>query len=271
MFTNNINPVLLNIGPFSIRYYGLFIAIGFLGSYFMLKYLLEKDKTNPLTKDDVDDFYVYIILGVIIGARFFYSLIYNFQYYVSNPIQIFVIWRGGLSFHGGLIGCMLALLIYVYRYNLKHKKKINLYNITDVCTIPLALSIGLGRIGNFTNHELYGRVTDVPWAVKFRNIPGFRHPSQLYESIYGFFGIFPLQLWLWTKNLPLGFLTWSFFIFYGFFRFITEFFRQPDIQMGTGGFFFGWMSMGQILSVLTVIVGLVMIFIIYSKESKKYE
>ena len=270
MIENNINPVLLSIGPFSVNYYGLFIALGFLGSYFVLKYFLKNDEKSVLKPGDVDDFFLYIIAGVIVGARIFYTLVYNFSFYISNPLRIFVIWHGGLSFHGGLIGCILALLIYVNLYNKKHKKKISLYDITDICTIPLAVSISLGRLGNFTNHELYGRVTDLPWGVKFRNVQGLRHPSQIYEAIYGLFGIFPLQLWLKTQNLSKGILTWSFIFLYGAFRFFTEFFRQPDIQIGTDGFFFGWMTMGQILSVIMILVSIIAIILIYRKEEKKY-
>ncbi len=270
MIQNNINPVLLRLGPFSVNYYGLFIAIGFLGSYLLLKHFIRNDEKSVLKPSDVDDFFMYIILGVIFGARIFYTLVYNFNFYLSNPLRIFAVWQGGLSFHGGLIGCIIALLIYVKKYNARSKKKISVYDITDLCTVPLALSISLGRIGNFTNHELYGRVTELPWGVYFRNVEGARHPSQIYEAIYGILGILPLQLWLKTQNLSKGILTWSFIFLYGGFRFFTEFFRQPDSQIGIGGFFFGWITMGQILSIIMIITSITAIILIYKKEEGKY-
>ncbi len=273
MFYNNIDPVFFSIGPFDVRYYGLVYGIGFLCSYLALRYFISKDEDTPLEKKDADDIILYILLGSIVGARIFYSFVYNIEGIMRNPFDIFIMWRGGMSFHGGLLGGFLAVVLYVFRYNKKVKKekdRISVYHITDLVSFSLAFSIMLGRLGNFANNELYGRITNVPWAVKFKTAEGFRHPSQIYEAIYSATIGFVL-LWLNQKKMPRGFLTWTFFVLYGTFRFITEFFRQPDPQMGASGFYFGWITMGQILGVLMIVAGGYMLYRIYTKESKKYE
>lgn len=255
MFYNNINPVLLSIGPFEIRYYGLFFVIGFVIAYFMLIYL-SKRKELKLTKEDISDYVLYVIIGTILGARFFYVIFYNLPVYLSNPLQIFAIWQGGLSFHGGFIGAILAGILFA------RKKKIDFYDIADLTVIPLALGLALGRIGNFTNQELVGRITNVPWAFKFQNIEGFRHPSQLYESLKNLVIFF--TLWnLKDKKLPKGFLFWSFATMYSFLRFIIEFFREPDPQLG---FFFNFLTMGQLLSIVMFFIGLFFLYKIHKKD-----
>ena len=254
MFYHNINPILLKLGPFEIRYYGLFFVLGFVITYFMLIYLAKK-RQLPLTKDDISDFLLYEIIGIILGARIIYVLVYNLKFYIINPLHILAIWQGGLSFHGGLIGAVIAGFIFC------RKKKINFYELADIVVIPLALGLALGRIGNFTNGELYGRITNVSWAFKFPNVEGFRHPSQIYASLKNLF-IF-IVLWN-AKNikLPRGFLFWLFVTLYSFLRFVVEFFREPDIQLG---FFFGWLSMGQLLSIIMFTIGFYFLHKIYKK------
>lgn len=244
MFYHNINPVLLKLGPFEIRYYGLFYVLGFVIAYFMLVYLAKKRQLS-LTKEDISDFLLYEIIGIIVGARLFYALIYNLKFYLTNPLQIFAVWQGGLSFHGGLLGGIIATIIFC------RKKKIDFYDLADITMIPLALGLALGRIGNFTNGELFGRVTNVPWAVKFPDAEGFRHPSQIYESLKNLF-IFSVLWHVKNMKLPKGFLFWLFIALYSFLRFIVEFFREPDMQLG---FFFGWLTMGQMLSIITFSIG----------------
>lgn len=254
MFVHNIDPVLLSLGPFQIRYYGLFWLIGFVMAYFLLIYLAKR-KELSVTKDDIADLLLYIIIGTILGARIFYILIYNLPFYLSNPFEMLAVWHGGLSFHGGLIGAVIGGLVYTKR------KKISFYDIADIIIVPLALGLALGRIGNFINGELYGRITDVPWAVKFPDAEGFRHPSQLYESIKNFIIFF--ALWnLKDKKMPKGFMFWTFIVMYSALRFMVEFFRQPDEQLG---FIIGFLSMGQVLSLVMFGVG---IFFVY-KVSKK--
>ena len=255
MFYHNINPVLLSIGPFEIRYYGLIFVLGFVIAYFMLNYLAKKRQLN-LTKEDISDFLLYIIIGTVAGARIFYVFIYNLNFYVANPLQIFAVWQGGLSFHGGLIGAIFAAIIFA------KKKKIDFYDLADISVIPLALGLALGRIGNFTNGELFGRITNVPWAFKFPDAEGFRHPSQLYASLKNLLNF--TVLWnLKNYNFPKGFIFWSFITMYAFLRFIVEFFREPDPQLG---FFFGILSMGQILSIIMFPIGLYFLFKLYKKN-----
>ena len=254
MFTHNINPVLASLGPFEIRYYGIFFVLSFIIAYFLLNYLAKRKKIN-LTKDDVSDLLVRTIIGIILGARLAYVFVYNPTFYLQNPYEIIAIWHGGLSFHGGLIGAAIA------GYYFCKKKKINFYTLADIAVIPLALGLALGRLGNFTNGELYGRVTNLPWAVKFQDAEGFRHPSQLYESLKNLM-IFSVLWLIKDKSLPKGFMFWLFVSMYSALRFTVEFFREPDAQLG---FVLGFLSMGQLLSIIMFAVG---IFFLY-KVSKK--
>ena len=208
MFYHNINPVLLEIGPLQIRYYGLFWAAGFIIAYFLICHL-AKVKHLPLAKEDVSDFLVYEIVGVVLGARFIYVLFYNLPFYFGNPLEIFALWHGGLSFHGGLAGAVIAGYLFC------KKKKIEFYDLADIAVIPVALALVLGRLGNLANAELYGRITNVPWCVdysksQFAEVPsGCRHPSQVYASVKNF--IIFAALWsIKDKKLPKGLMFWSF-------------------------------------------------------------
>src|SRR3989338_1860596 len=255
MFIHNINPVLFSMGPFQIRYYGLFYALGFIIAYFLISYLAKR-KSLPLTKEDVADYILYLLLGTVLGARIFYVLFYNFPFYLSNPAEIIAVWRGGLSFHGGFIGAVIAGFYFC------RKKKIHFYDLADITVMPLALGLALGRIANFINGELYGRITDLPWAVKFPDSEGFRHPSQIYESFKNL--IIFLALWaVKDKKLPKGFIFWLFVVMYSALRFIVEFTREPDEQLG---FIISFLTMGQILSIIMFAIGL---FFIYKVSRKK--
>jgi phosphatidylglycerol---prolipoprotein diacylglyceryl transferase len=262
MFIHNINPVLFSIGPLEIRYYGIIYALGFIITYFMLHYFV-KSKRLSLKKEDIDDFVFYAVIGVVLGARFVYVLFYNLSYYLANPLESFAFWSGGLSFHGGLLGAVIAISIFC------KKKKIRFYQIADLIVIPTALGLALGRLGNFLNGELVGRITDVPWGVKFKDYEGFRHPSQIYESFKNL--IIFVSLWalkdkrIGEKKLPEGFLFWLFVIMYSTLRFIVEFWREPDSQLG---FIFAGITMGQILSFTTLIIGLVFIIKLKKKDKK---
>ena len=255
MFIHNIDPVLWSFGPFQIRYYGLFFVLGFVIAYFLFNYLAKR-KELSITKEDITDLFLYVIAGTILGARIFYVFVYNLTFYLDNPSEIIAIWHGGLSFHGALIGAVIAILIFT------KKKKIGFYEIADLSVIPLALGLALGRLGNFTNGELYGRITDVPWAFRFPDAEGFRHPSQIYES----FKNFTIFLALWTikdKKLPKGFMFWLFVVMYSALRFIVEFFRQPDPQVG---FIIGFLTMGQVLSIVMFVVGVYFLRKVYKKS-----
>ncbi|MFH1636884.1 MAG: prolipoprotein diacylglyceryl transferase [Candidatus Woesearchaeota archaeon] len=242
MFTSSINPILFSIGPLDIRYYGLFYVIGFIFSYFLFSYL-AKERKIKMKQSEVADFFVYIIIGSIAGARLFYAIIYNPMHYIHNLLDLFAVWKGGMSFHGGLVGGVLAAYIFI------RKKKLDFYEIADIAVIPLVAARGLGRIGNFINGELYGRITNVWWSVKFPTAEGFRHPSQLYEAFKNLL-IFNVLFFIRNIKLPKGTIFWLFVFLTGAFRFIIEFFREPDPQLG---FIIGWLTMGQILSILMVI------------------
>ena len=266
MFIHNIDPVLLRLGSLEIRYYGLFYVAGFVIAYFLINYLAKQRHLN-LTSDDVAEFLIHLIVGTVLGARIIYVVVYNPVYYLNNLLEIPALWHGGLSFHGGFLGASIASLLFVRKF--RHKG-ITFYKMADVTMFPLALGLMIGRIGNFMNGELYGRVTDLPWAVKFKDAAEPRHPSQLYESTKNLF-IFCILWWLKDrkikvgnkhngyqyKKLPDGFLFYSFIIMYAVLRFLIEFVREPDSQLG---FFFGWLTMGQILNILMLLVGSVMMW-----------
>src|SRR3989338_5485905 len=162
MFYNNINPALFHIGPFEIRYYGIIYALGFILAYFFVYHLAKKRNLN-LTKDDVADLIFYLIIGTVAGARLFEIIFYEPAYYLANPLEMPAIWHGGLSFHGGLVGAILAAVLFC------KKKKVHFYDLADIVVIPLAFALFLGRIANFINGEIVGRVTNLPWCVKFRD------------------------------------------------------------------------------------------------------
>jgi len=256
MFFHNINPVLLELGPFQVRYYGLFYALGFVIAYFLINYLAKR-KELQITKDDVADFLVYVIAGVVGGARLIYVFVYNPLFYLQNPLEIIAVWHGGLSFHGGLLGAIAATYLFCKR------KKIEFYDIADIAVLPVALALALGRIGNFINGELYGRLADASWCIDYsrnkfvENLPsGCRHPSQIYASIKNLL-IFAVLWFIKDKKLPKGFMFWSFVALYSLFRTIVEFFRQPDEQIG---FIFNYFTMGQLLSFPLFLMGLYMLF-----------
>ena len=195
-------------------------------------------------------------MGAVLGARIFYVFVYNLPFYLSNPFEIIAVWHGGLSFHGGIIGAVIAGIYFTKR------KKIDFYELADIVVIPLALGLALGRLGNFINGELYGRIADVPWAVKFPDAEGFRHPSQIYASFKDWLIFFTLWV-IKDKNLPKGFMFWLFVVMYSTLRFIVGFFRAPDPQLG---FILGPLTMGQILSIIMFFVGIFFINRVYKKN-----
>jgi phosphatidylglycerol:prolipoprotein diacylglycerol transferase len=244
MFYNNIDPVLINIGGLEIRYYGVLFVAGLIISYFLVSYLVKKRGTN-LKPGEVEELFVYAIVGIIVGSRLFHVFVYNYAYYASRPLEIFAVWQGGLAFHGGLIGLIAAGYVFC------RKKGVSFYEVADIVAIPAAIGLGLGRISNFINSELYGKITTVPWAVKFQGVDGFRHPSQLYEAAKNFF-IFGVLWSLKSKILPRGFIFWLFITLYGALRFAIEFYKETET------FFLG-LSLGQILSAAMLITGLTML------------
>jgi phosphatidylglycerol:prolipoprotein diacylglycerol transferase len=252
MFIHNINPVLLQLGPFQIRYYGVIFALGFALAAIMLYWLAGKRKIENFERKDVANFMIYLIIGLLFFSRLFEIVFYEPAYYFSHPLEMLAVWHGGLSFHGGLFGAVLVCLIYT-RY-----KKVKFYDLTDILVIPAAIGLAFGRIANFINGELWGTVTNVPWCVKFKNAEGCRHPSQLYESLKNFFIFFTL-LFLSRFKLKSGFLFWHFVLMYGAIRFFIEFVRYSEFHL------LG-LSTGQMFCIAMVITAV--IFIIKEKYYK---
>ncbi|MFA6887974.1 MAG: prolipoprotein diacylglyceryl transferase [Candidatus Woesearchaeota archaeon] len=254
MYIHNINPVFLQIGPVEIRYYGLAYVLGFIIGYYILRYLLKK-KNIAMTEEEYDSFIVYIAVGLLLGSRVFYFVFYNINSLFVDPLQFFKIWQGGMSFHGGLIGVITSGYIFCKQY------KKDFFALADLAVIPIILGLGIGRIANFINGELYGRITTLPWAVDFGDGIG-RHPSQLYESAKCFV-IFYIMWIMKNKELKKGTLFWTFVTLYGFFRFFIEFVREPDPQLGF--VLFNFFTMGQVLTGIMVIIGSFMLWKLYKK------
>jgi len=243
----DIDPEIVRIGPFAVRWYGLMYLLGFAFSYLLVKYQIKK-RGLEFRKDFVESLYSYLILGLLLGARLGYVIFYNLSYYIEHPLEIFAIWHGGMSFHGGLIGSIIAGILFC------RKLKVDIWQIADIVAVTAPIGVGLGRLGNFINGELYGRVTDVPWAMVFpAGGPLPRHPSQLYEFFLE--GVVLLVI-LWAlkdKNFRTGIIFSLFILFYGLFRFLVEFFREPDVHIGL---ILGAFTMGQMLSAAMIILGI---------------
>lgn len=256
----NIDPVAVHLGFIKVHWYGLMYLIGFTICYGILLLRAKNSPWRGFTTEQVSDLLFYVALGVIIGGRLGYMFFYDFPEVIHNPLRIFMIWQGGMSFHGGLLGVVIALIL------LGRKINKTLLEIGDFVSPPIPIGFALGRIGNFINGELWGRVTDVPWAMVFPNAgPLPRHPSQLYESFLEGIVMFSI-LWIYSaKPRPRGAVSGLFLILYGIFRIIGECFREPDIQIGYVAF--GWMTKGQLLSIPMVIIGLIMMIYAYRRKT----
>ncbi len=248
----NIKPYIVKIGPVEIRWYGLMYMIGFISSFLLVNYQIRK-KSLGIERRVVEDLYFNLILGLILGARIGYVLFYNLPRYLEKPLEIFALWHGGMSFHGGLVGAVLAGLLYCRRRGLDP------WLIADLVIVTAPIGLGLGRIGNFINCELYGRVTNVPWAVLFPCGGGVpRHPSQLYEAFLEGVVLF-VVLWFMKERIRVrGGLVSLFLILYGVMRFFVEFFREPDSQLG---FVAAFLTMGQILCLAMILAGVLIFFL----------
>ena len=258
----HIDPVFFRLGALEFRWYGLMYIIGFVAAYCIINAEVQRRKL-PLSKDDVADLIFAVALGVILGGRTGYVLFYNLAEYAAHPLKVFAVWEGGMSFHGGLTGACLGGFWFA------RKKKIACITVADLCFLTAPIGLGLGRIGNFINGELYGRVTDVPWGMVFPdpragNLP--RHPSQLYEAFLEGPVIFFILRVLGRRECPAGVISWAFITLYGIFRFFVEFFREPDIQLG---FVVGRFSMGQLLSFPMALVGAIMVWRSYNRARRQ--
>jgi len=250
-----IDPIIFSIGPLSVRWYGLMYVLGFTATYFLVKKQIRDFKYQVL-EEHFENLNLILILCVILGGRLGYVLFYNLPYYIKHPIEIPATWTGGMSFHGAC----LALLIGGYIFC--RLKKLDFWKTADIYIVTIPIGLGLGRIGNFINGELFGRVTDVPWAMVFPyGGPLPRHPSQLYEAALEGLLLFSI-LWLnrnkpWQKekSWPHGSMTAIFLAGYGIIRIFLEFFRQPDQQIG---FIASILTMGQLLSITMVAAGIIL-------------
>ena len=246
MFINNFDPVAIQIFSIEIRWYSLAYVIGILFGWFLSKRIFIKD---PLLKEKFDDYITYLIIGIIIGGRLGYVLLYNPNYYLNNLIDVFKIWQGGMSFHGGLVGVIAMSVLFA------KKNDQDSFIYLDVVSIVAPIGIFFGRISNFINSELYGIETNLPWAVKFIQVDNlYRHPSQLYEAIFEGLILFLVLIYFRKKGfmkIP-GLISGLFLIFYSIFRFIIEFVRVPDEQLG---YIFLNLTMGQIISFIFFLIG----------------
>ena len=249
-----VSPVIFTIGPLAVRWYSMAYLFGILIGWFLLTRNVRKNAL-ALTKENIEDLVFYITLGVILGGRLGYVLFYGQETYLRHPLQIFAVWHGGMSFHGGIAGVILALWYF------SRKIKYPFLGLTDLVVLYAPIGIFLGRLANFVNDELWGRPADVPWAVKFPNggyVP--RHPSQQYEALTEGLLMFLILNWLWRyKSVRgrTGTVSAVFAVLYAVFRMSMEQFRQPDAQLG---FFFGHVTMGQMLSLPLLIAGLAVLW-----------
>ncbi len=259
IYYHNLNPVFLQLGPLELRWYGLMYAIAFVIGYFLLLKLVKMRNEN-LSKDDVSDLLFYIILGVLIGGRLGHAIFYGFPDYYLRPWKVFEVWKGGMSFHGGLIGVLISVWVY------SKKKNISLLRLSDLIVPIVPIGLFLGRIGNFINGELWGKPTHSNFGVIFPQVDSLpRHPTQLYEAFLEGVMLFAI-IWfaITRKNYKSGIALALFLIFYGLFRTLIEFVRMPDVQLG---YLFGFITMGQLLSIPMIAIGTFLYFKINKKSS----
>jgi phosphatidylglycerol---prolipoprotein diacylglyceryl transferase len=259
-----INPVLISIGPFSVRWYALAYIVGILAGWYYARIIIASKRLwggpAPLTVTDFDDFIIWITVGIIFGGRIGYVLFYNLGYFAAHPLEIFALWTGGMSFHGGVIGCMVVTILFALR------RGIPVLSLGDVTLAVAPIGLFLGRLANFINGELWGRPTDVPWAMVFPSGGPFpRHPSQLYEAtLEGLLLLVVLGVMVRLGALKRpGLVTGTFAVAYGIVRIFCEFFREPDPQLG---FLWGGLTMGMLLSIPLILAGLVALTVAFARE-----
>ncbi len=243
----HVNPIIFSIGDFKVHWYGVMYLVGFVAAWVLAKYRANAPNSG-WNAEQVADLIFYAAIGVIVGGRCGYMLFYDFPGFIHHPWIIFQVWDGGMSFHGGLIGVGIALYIFSHRY------RKNWFDVLDFIVPFVPIGLGAGRLGNFINGELWGRVTNVPWGMIYPNAgPLPRHPSELYEFFLEGIVLFVI-LWLFSrKTRPRFAVTALFLLCYGILRFFVEFFRQPDPQLGFIAF--GWLTMGQLLSIPMILIG----------------
>ena len=259
-YPNNINPVAFSLGPIKVHWYGLMYLFGFISAWWLAS---VRSKNIGLTKEQVTDLIFYAALGVVLCGRIGYMVFYDVPDLISNPLTLFKVWDGGMSFHGGMLGVLLALFLYA------KKLKKSVWDLTDFVAPMVPIGLAAGRAGNFINGELWGRVTTVPWGMVYPNAgPLPRHPSEVYEFLLEGVALF-LILWFFSMRPRPRFAVSALFLLgYGCFRFFCEFWRQPDPQYGY--LLWGWVTMGQILSFPMIVIGLISLIVIYSTKGSAH-
>jgi len=256
----NINPDLITIGPLRIRWYGVMYVLGFVASYFLIQ-RQERSRQIGLVGPVVQDLIFYLAVGLIIGGRLGYIIFYefnNYGAYLSNPLEIVATWHGGMSFHGGFVGVVLAAMIFC------RLRKLPFAAVADSIVVTTPIGLGLGRVGNFINGELLGLPTNLPWAMVFpAGGPVPRHPTQLYEAFYEGLVLFVLLWILRKRGFPDGMMVVFFLVAYGLGRFLIEFLKEPDPQVG---YIFGYFTMGQILCGFMLLAAVLITCLIYLKS-----
>tara|TARA_B100000212_G_C27320139_1_gene509746 strand:- start:311 stop:1099 length:789 start_codon:yes stop_codon:yes gene_type:complete len=260
MYTHNLDPIMIDFGLITIRWYSAAYIFGILLGWWYGKRIILKISNidHKIYLKFFDDLITYIIISIIIGGRLGYIIFYNIEFYINNPMDVFKIWKGGMSFHGALIGIIFGTYLF------SKKKGLNTFLFLDIIACVAPIGLFFGRIANFINGELVGKVTNVYWGVIFTNLDdNLRHPSQLYEAfLEGVVLFFVMNFILLNKNYKVGHCSSLFLIFYGIFRIFSEFFREPDVQLG---YIYEILSMGMILSLFMITAGL----IIYLKKNEK--
>lgn len=256
----SINSIAFSIGPIKVHWYGLMYLLGFIGAWLLGCYRAKKN--NLMTKEQVTDLIFYAALGVILGGRIGYMIFYDLPDLLANPLTLFKVWDGGMSFHGGLLGVLCALYFYA-----RHLKK-SVWVLTDFVSPLVPIGLAAGRAGNFINGELWGHTTTMPWGMIYPQAgPLPRHPSEIYEFLLEGVVLFFI-LWIFSKKpRPTFAVSAVFLLGYGSFRFFCELFRQPDPQYGY--LLWNWVTMGQILSFPMIIAGIISLYFIYGR--KKYD
>ena len=244
-----IDPVAIALGPVKIHWYGLMYVVGFVGAWWLGR---KRARRVGLSHDDIGDMLFYGALGVVLGGRLGYALFYGLDRLLDNPLWLFQIWDGGMSFHGGLIGVLIAVWLFARRHRL------GFFQLTDFIAPMVPVGLGAGRIGNFINHELPGRVTELPWGMVFPQLGGPpRHPSSLYEALLEGLVLFIILWWVSSRPRRRGLVSGLFLLLYGVFRFGVEFVRLPDPQLGFIAF--DWLTMGMLLTLPMMIAGIALI------------
>ena len=263
MYTHNLDPVLFDFGFLAIRWYSLAYIIGILAGWWLGKKIVIRRCENINQHFDIkkfDDLITYLIISILVGGRFGYIIFYNLKYFISNPADIIKIWEGGMSFHGALIGVIIGTYLF------SKKQKISSLFLLDIIACVSPIGIFFGRVANFINGELVGKVTSVYWGIIFPAVDmSTRHPSQIYEALLeGIALFFILNYFILKKDYKTGTCSFLFLIFYAFFRIFSEIFREPDLQLG---YVFNLFSMGTILSIVMMLASLIILILIKKNEN----